>query len=326
MSLQTEAAGLALRVRKLRMRSNKHVGRRAKFAFTCAKCAEANELTVELGERRAWQAECHGCAALNEVKITVAEAANRLCAARGDPEWTAPPEDGEASDGAVEEAAAAAEPPKKRPKKAAPEEASTKPVVLKAGTAVIAKFHDGYYYTGIVEAMEAQTRFLIAWDDGDPASWVTARHTCLVYRQPLLSELQPGMPVLAQYSGTLRVEQGGVVLGRIEADNGFGESGLLSKRAKRSKTITCDSEECELVSIAAATFLRLTEKSSVLREMMQEDKDQRMAEWAAIRRQESSAGGEQPPASTGAEHAQLGEQSPGPAAAAGGAPRARTRS
>ena len=194
--------------RKLRMRSNKHVGRRAKFAFTCAKCAEANELTVELGERRAWQAECHGCAALNEVKITVAEAADRLCAARGDPEWTAPPEDadGEASDGAVEEAAAAAEPPKKRPKKAAPEEASTKPVVLKAGTAVIAKFHDGYYYTGIVEDMEAQTRFLIAWDDGDPASWVTARHTCLVYRQPLLSELQPGMPVLAQYSGTLRVD------------------------------------------------------------------------------------------------------------------------
>ena len=104
------------------MRSNKHVGRRAKFAFTCAKCAEANELTVELGERRAWQAECHGCAALNEVKITVAEAADRLCAARGDPEWTAPEEDadGEASDGAVEEAAAAAEPPKKRPKKAAP--------------------------------------------------------------------------------------------------------------------------------------------------------------------------------------------------------------
>ena len=195
--------------RKLRMRSNKHVGRRAKFAFTCAKCAEANELTVELGERRAWQAECHGCAALNEVKITVAEAADRLCAARGDPEWTAPPEedaDGEASDGALEEAAAAAEPPKKRPKKAAPEEASTKPVVLKAGTAVIAKFHDGYYYTGIVEDMEAQTRFLIAWDDGDPASWVTARHTCLVYRQPLLSELQPGMPVLAQYSGTLRVD------------------------------------------------------------------------------------------------------------------------
>ena len=191
------------------MRSNKHFGRHAKFAFTCAKCAEANELTVELGERRAWQAECHGCAALNEVKITVAEAADRLCAARGDPEWTAPPEedaDGEASDGALEEVAAAAEPPKKRPKKAAPEEASTKPVVLKAGTAVIAKFHDGYYYTGIVEDMEAQTRFLIAWDDGDPASWVTARHTCLVYRQPLLSELQPGMPVLAQYSGTLRVD------------------------------------------------------------------------------------------------------------------------
>ena len=191
------------------MRSNKHVGRRAKFAFTCAKCAEANELTVELGERRAWQAECHGCAALNEVKITVAEAADRLCAARGDPEWTAPAEedaDGEASDGALAAAAAPAEPPKKRPKKAAPEEASTKPVVLKAGTAVIAKFHDGYYYTGIVEDMEAQTRFLIAWDDGDPASWVTARHTCLVYRQPLLSELQPGMPVLAQYSGTLRVD------------------------------------------------------------------------------------------------------------------------
>ena len=160
---------------------------------------------------------------------------------------------------------------------------------------------------------------------------VTTREGTLALRETseLIAELfREGAPADKYYilrSGTLRVEQGGVVLGRIEADNGFGESGLLSKRAKRSKTITCDSEECELVSIAAATFLRLTEKSSVLREMMQEDKDQRMAEWAAIRRQESSAGGEQPPASTGAEHAQLGEQSPGPAAAAGGAPKKKKR-
>ena len=163
-----------------------------------------NELAVELARRAAGRTRS---AALNEVKITVAEAADRLCAARGDPEWTAPPEEtltARRPTGRLRNAAA--EPPKKRPKKAAPEEASTKPVVLKAGTAVIAKFHDGYYYTGIVEDMEAQTRFLIAWDDGDPASWVTARHTCLVYRQPLLSELQPGMPVLAQYSGTLRVD------------------------------------------------------------------------------------------------------------------------
>ena len=71
-------------------------------------------------------------------------------------------------------------------------------------------------------------------------------------------------------AGSLRVEQGGVVLGTIEEANGFGESGLLAKRPLRSKTIRCDAEECELVSIAAPTLLRLVAKSSVIREMMQD--------------------------------------------------------
>ena len=79
-------------------------------------------------------------------------------------------------------------------------------------------------------------------------------------------------------AGALTVAQGGTVLGKIEQGSGFGESGLLAARTARTKTVTCSSAECELVSIAAPTFLRLVSRSSIIREMMQEDKDRRMAE------------------------------------------------
>jgi len=79
--------------------------------------------------------------------------------------------------------------------------------------------------------------------------------------------------------GTLRVSQGGVPLGDIEQGSGFGESGLLLGRKKRTKTIHCDSERgCELVSIAAPVFLRLVDKSSLIRDMITEDKDRRLAD------------------------------------------------
>lgn len=79
--------------------------------------------------------------------------------------------------------------------------------------------------------------------------------------------------------GKLRVSQGGVPLGEIEQGSGFGESGLLLGHKKRTKTIHCDCERgCELVSIAAPVFLRLVDKSSLIRDMMTEDKDRRMAD------------------------------------------------
>mmetsp|Transcript_38283 Transcript_38283/g.63359 ORF Transcript_38283/g.63359 Transcript_38283/m.63359 type:complete len:719 (-) Transcript_38283:203-2359(-) len=71
--------------------------------------------------------------------------------------------------------------------------------------------------------------------------------------------------------GTLHVEQQGVRLGEIHPGECFGETSLLSRQPKRTKTITCASSGgCELVSILGADFLRLMEKSSLARESMQD--------------------------------------------------------
>ena len=48
----------------------------------------------------------------------------------------------------------------------------------------------------------------MAWDDGDPASWVTARYTALEERNPLPTDVQVGMPVLALYEGQVSVKDG----------------------------------------------------------------------------------------------------------------------
>ena len=84
---------------------------------------------------------------------------------------------------------------------------------VKRGSVAIALFGDGYYYTGVVDAMrEGETphdsAFLIAWDDGDEPAWVGSADTVLAYRQPMASELYPGMPVLALYEGVCSTEQG----------------------------------------------------------------------------------------------------------------------
>ena len=47
------------------------------------------------------------------------------------------------------------------------------------------------------------------------------------------------------------------MLAHIEQGSGFGESSLLAGAARRTKTVTCSSKECELVSISAPMFLRL---------------------------------------------------------------------
>jgi len=78
-------------------------------------------------------------------------------------------------------------------------------------------------------------------------------------------------------SGQLRVAQGDTVLAHIEQGSGFGESSLLAGAERRTKTVTCSSKECELVTIAAPMFLRLVERSSAIRDMMQKDKDRVVA-------------------------------------------------
>lgn len=56
---------------------------------------------------------------------------------------------------------------------------------LRRGSAVIARFHDGYFYSAIVEQMQASS-FLVAWEDGDPSSWVSWPSDMLVVRAPAL--------------------------------------------------------------------------------------------------------------------------------------------
>lgn len=43
---------------------------------------------------------------------------------------------------------------------------------VRRGSAVISEFRDGYFYSAIVEEAQGHSSFLVAWDDGDPASWV----------------------------------------------------------------------------------------------------------------------------------------------------------
>ena len=50
-----------------------------------------------------------------------------------------------------------------------------------------------------------ECQFQVAWDDGDKPTWLEASDVSLAYRQPLPSELRPGLRVLALYSGVCSV-------------------------------------------------------------------------------------------------------------------------
>ena len=58
----------------------------------------------------------------------------------------------------------------------------------------------------------------------------------------------------------------GSPLGHISMGEGFGESALLNGKDRRSKTVTCATNKCEVVEILGADFKRLVEKSRVVRE------------------------------------------------------------
>ena len=88
-----------------------------------------------------------------------------------------------------------------------------KKVVVRFGQDVVALFHDGYYYHGTVEDAKVEdenrastSSFLVAWDDGDQPSWVSASATVLISRVPSVSELPPGSSVLALWQGSVTIE------------------------------------------------------------------------------------------------------------------------
>lgn len=218
------------------------IGDQRVFAVQCHKCKKLNEITIDtengpliLAEGKAeWNKH------IKEMQAAAA-AAKGSGEDREDGEHIDDGEDGaeeeEEGDGVEEEKdeevevdRASAVPPKKRqkglsatksPKATGPppappapvppappptDDGVPKPAVVKPGSAVLAKFNDGYYYHGIVEDMEGRTRFFIAWEDGDPTSWVTARHTALLDREACASEVNVGMPVLALWTGKIRCE------------------------------------------------------------------------------------------------------------------------
>ena len=90
---------------------------------------------------------------------------------------------------------------------AAPDQSVDNPKLLQVrrGSAVLAEFHDGYYYSAVVEEAQGHSSFLVAWDDGDEPSWVTGRQATHKNRQPVPAELRAKMAVLARWNGTVKV-------------------------------------------------------------------------------------------------------------------------
>ena len=82
-----------------------------------------------------------------------------------------------------------------------------------------------------------------------------------------------GLYVLA--SGALQVSEAGRTLGTLAPGEAFGEISLLEGETARTKTVSCASERCEVVSILGRDFLRLVEKSRVVRESFEQLKARR---------------------------------------------------
>jgi len=74
-------------------------------------------------------------------------------------------------------------------------------------------------------------------------------------------------------------------LGVITPGEGFGESALLRGEPKHSKTVTCTSAQCDVVEILGDDFLRLVEKSRVVRESFERLHMRRNAQNERVARQ-----------------------------------------
>ena len=72
--------------------------------------------------------------------------------------------------------------------------------------------------------------------------------------------------------------KGGGVMGTLKAGEGFGEMSLLKRRPAHTKTVACNSSRCEVVEILGDDFMRLVEKSRVVRESFEKLESKRSAQ------------------------------------------------
>jgi len=95
----------------------------------------------------------------------------------------------------------------------------------------------------------------------------TRAHT-LQRDQPVFREGDAVDHLYVLTSGALAVQKDNRTIAEISAGEAFGEISLLEGVADshRSKTVSCASDKCEVVSILGSDFLRLVEKSKVVRE------------------------------------------------------------
>ena len=71
---------------------------------------------------------------------------------------------------------------------------------------------------------------------------------------------------IARGDGQRCYARDGQLLGRIATGEGFGEMSLLARKQRRTKTVWCAAPECEVLSVLGKDFLRIVDKSDVVRE------------------------------------------------------------
>ena len=70
-------------------------------------------------------------------------------------------------------------------------------------------------------------------------------------------------------------------LGEVLAGEGFGESSLLDRKQRRTKSVSCASPYCEVTSIRGGEFLRMVDKSRLVRDSFESLHQRRRANNAA---------------------------------------------
>ena len=90
-------------------------------------------------------------------------------------------------------------------------------------------------------------------------------HVTLRRGEPIFREGDDHAPAFhIVNSGRLAVTKAGAELGEVPAGECFGEMTLMAPpphERKKKYTLTCTAEQCEIVNIDGADFLRLLEKS-----------------------------------------------------------------
>ena len=80
----------------------------------------------------------------------------------------------------------------------------------------------------------------------------------------------------------------GATIGEVLPSEGFGEHALLTGKPRHTKTLTCASRECEVVEILGEDFLRLVEKSRVVRQSFERLNSRRSAHNERVMREQTA--------------------------------------